>query len=125
MKDFVERRRATALGRVRPTYMNGRVTPADLSALFPTVLYDALAGGLAAFGRKIRGFDAPDALLTGLETRTSAPLRILRGENLTMLGTEDIYPGGEGAGYAGGITSAAVDGVKIALAIMAKFAPMA
>ena len=105
--------------------MNGRVTPADLSALFPTVLYDALAGGLAAFGRKIRGFDAPDALLTGLETRTSAPLRILRGENLTMLGTEDIYPGGEGAGYAGGITSAAVDGVKIALAIMAKFAPMA
>ena len=59
------------------------------------------------------------------ETRTSAPLRILRGENLTMLGTEDIYPGGEGAGYAGGITSAAVDGVKIALAIMAKFAPMA
>ena len=125
VKDFVERRRATALGRVRPTYMNGRVTPADLSALFPTVLYDALAGGLAAFGRKIRGFDAPDALLTGLETRTSAPLRILRGENLTMLGTEDIYPGGEGAGYAGGITSAAVDGVKIALAIMAKFAPMA
>ena len=98
---------------------------ADLSALFPTVLYDALAGGLAAFGQKIRGFDAPDALLTGLETRTSAPLRILRGENLTMLGTEDIYPGGEGAGYAGGITSAAVDGVKIALAIMAKFAPMA
>lgn len=125
VKDFVGRQRATALGRVRPTYMNGRVTPADLSALFPTVLYDALAGGLAAFGQKIRGFDAPDALLTGLETRTSAPLRILRGENLTMLGTEDIYPGGEGAGYAGGITSAAVDGVKIALAIMAKFAPMA
>ena len=125
VKDFIERRRATVLGRVRPTYMNGRVTPADLSALFSGTLYDALAGGLRAFGRKIRGFDAPDALLTGLETRTSAPLRILRGENLTMLGTDDIYPGGEGAGYAGGITSAAVDGVKIALAVMEKFAPMA
>ena len=124
VKDFFERRRATGFGRVRPTYMNGRVTPADLSALFSPLLYDALAGGLRAFGQRLCGFDAPDALLTAPETRTSAPLRILRGENLTMLGTEDIYPGGEGAGYAGGITSAAVDGVKIALAIMEKFAPL-
>lgn len=124
VRDFVERRRATALGRVQPTYMNGRVNYADLSALFPAPLYEALAGGLADFGKKLRGFDAPDALLTGLETRTSAPLRILRGDALTMCGTTDIYPGGEGAGYAGGITSAAVDGVKIALAIMARFAPL-
>ena len=90
-----------------------------------TILGAAVGVVRAFFPVRGRGAFVPDALLTGLETRTSAPLRILRGENLTMLGTEDIYPGGEGAGYAGGITSAAVDGVKIALAIMAKFAPMA
>ena len=123
VRDFLEKRRATALGGVRPTYMNGRVELADLSALFPAALGDTLALGITAFGKKLPGFDRPDALLTGLETRTSAPLRILRGESLTMRGTDDIYPGGEGAGYAGGITSAAADGVKIALAIMEKFAP--
>ena len=90
-----------------------------------TILGAAVGVVRAFFPVRGRSAFVPDALLTGLETRTSAPLRILRGENLTMLGTEDIYPGGEGAGYAGGITSAAVDGVKIALAIMAKFAPMA
>ena len=124
VRDFLADRACTALGRVEPTYMGGRVRGANLRALFPKTLGDTLADGLAAFGKKISGFDAPDALLSGVETRTSAPVRILRGEDLTIAGENDIYPGGEGAGYAGGITSAAVDGVKIAEKIIARFKPM-
>ena len=122
--DFLADRACTALGNVEPTYRGGRVRGANLRALFPKELGDTLAAGLADFGKKIRGFDAPTALLSGVETRTSAPLRILRDEELLMLGESDIYPGGEGAGYAGGITSAAVDGVKIAEKILARFKPM-
>lgn len=114
----------TGGGTVSPTYMGGKVREADLSALLPEVLVSSLRDGLLDFGRKIKGFDSPDAMLSGLETRTSAPLRILRDENLTMIGESDIYPGGEGAGYAGGITSAAVDGIKIAEKIMAVFKPL-
>lgn len=122
--DFLADRPFTKLGKVEPTYMGGRVRSANLRALFPKVLGDSLADGLSDFGRKIAGFDAPDALLSGVETRTSAPVRILRGEDLALAGENDIYPGGEGAGYAGGITSAAVDGIKIAEKIIAKFKPM-
>lgn len=111
-------------GKVVPTYMGGKVKEADLTALLPSELTDTLGAGLVDFGRKIKGFDSPSAILTGLETRTSAPLRILRAEDLTMLGESDIYPGGEGAGYAGGITSAAVDGIKIAEKIIGRFKPM-
>ena len=73
--------------------------------------------------KKISGFAAPDAVLTGVETRTSAPVRILRGDDLCAVGWDKIYPCGEGAGYAGGITSAALDGIRCALAIMKRFAP--
>lgn len=121
--DFLGGTFGAGYSRIRPTYMGGRVRTANLRALFPAALGDALAGGLCAFGKKLPGFDCPDALLTGVETRTSAPIRILRTDALTMPGTDDIYPGGEGAGYAGGITSAAVDGVKIALRIMERFRP--
>ncbi len=121
---FLESRTSTALGRVEPTYMNGRVRQANLRELFPKVLGDTLADGLISFDRKISGFAAKDALLSGVETRTSAPLRILRGEELLATGKDDIYPAGEGAGYAGGITSAAVDGIKIAEKIMARFRPV-
>ena len=121
--DFLENRTCKALGEIEPTYMDGRVQPANLRSLFPTELSDTLAAGLKAFGKKIRGFDRADALLTGAETRTSSPVRILRTEELTMEGTTDIYPGGEGAGYAGGITSAAADGLRIAEAIVGKFRP--
>ncbi|MBQ7661620.1 MAG: hypothetical protein IJS44_06150 [Clostridia bacterium] len=121
--DFLAGRDCKAIGDVCPTYMNGRVRPTDLRALFPAPLAETLCGGLRAFGKKIPGFDRADALLSGVETRTSAPVRILRTQALTMEGTDDIYPGGEGAGYAGGITSAAVDGLRIAEAIMAKFRP--
>ena len=111
-------------GKVVPTYMGGRVKEADLTALLPSELCGTLCAGLVDFGRKIKGFDSPSAMLTGLETRTSAPLRILRGEELTMLSEGDIYPGGEGAGYAGGITSAAVDGIRIAEKIISRFKPI-
>ena len=111
-------------GRVSPTYMGGKVKQADLKTLLPEELCDTLRAGIADFGRKIKGFDSPHAMLSGLETRTSAPLRILRTDDFTMTGENDIYPGGEGAGYAGGITSAAVDGIKIAEKIIGKYRPM-
>ncbi len=113
-----------ARGAVVPTYMGGKVREADLCTLLPQELTETLKAGLCDFGRKIKGFDAPHAMLSGVETRTSAPLRILRGEELTMIGESDIYPGGEGAGYAGGITSAGVDGIKIAERIIGRYKPM-
>ncbi|MBQ6893732.1 MAG: hypothetical protein IJN48_05950 [Clostridia bacterium] len=109
---------------VAPTYMGGKVKEADLDALLPKELTDTLKAGLSDFGKKIKGFDSPHAMLSGVETRTSAPLRILRGDDFTMIGESDIYPGGEGAGYAGGITSAAVDGIKIAEKIISRYKPM-
>lgn len=124
--DFLAERR-TALaepGRIMPTYMNGthhRVTPLD--GVLPDFVAASLRRSLPALGRRLRGFDAPDALLSGVETRTSAPLRILRGEDGQALAHPGVYPCGEGAGYAGGITSAAVDGLRTALAILARFAP--
>jgi len=100
---------------VKPTYMGGdNYRLADLSRLFPGYICNSLRGGITAFGRVLRGFDADHAILTGAETRTSAPMRILRNEELTAPGFINLYPCGEGAGYAGGITSAAVDGIKVA-----------
>jgi uncharacterized FAD-dependent dehydrogenase len=72
---------------------------------------------LPAFGRQIRHYDHPDAIMTGVETRTSSPIRITRGKDLQGLNVEGLYPGGEGAGYAGGILSAAIDGIKLAEAV--------
>ncbi len=107
--------------RISPTYRSGSVTPTDLNTILPSFVTDALKDGLAVFGKKLRGFDAPDALLTGVETRTSAPVRILRNEALTAPSSDRIYPCGEGAGYAGGIMSAALDGLKVAAAILEKY----
>ena len=78
---------------------------------------------MKAFGRQLRGFDREDAVLTGVETRTSAPLRLLRGENMQSASCAGLYPVGEGAGYAGGIVSAAIDGLKAAEAVVGKYAP--
>lgn len=112
------------LGRIKPTYMNGNVTMCDLSDLLPNFVSDMLKCGIDKFGRSIKGFNCPDAVLTGIETRTSAPLRILRGDDRRIAEVPyNVYPCGEGAGYAGGIMSAAVDGIKTARAIMARFAP--
>lgn len=122
--DFMEDMVKHEPSRVLPTYRNGEhVRVANLSQVLPHDVVTSLRYGLASFDKKIKGFAAPDAVLTAPETRTSAPVRILRGEDCTAVGHERIYPCGEGAGYAGGITSAAVDGLKIAQAIMAKYAP--
>ena len=111
-------------GRVQPTYMYGMKNRiVSLDTVLPDFVCASLRRSLPLMGRRLRGFDAPDALLSGVETRTSAPLRILRGENLQAIGHPFVYPAGEGAGYAGGITSAAVDGLRTALAILAAFAP--
>lgn len=107
---------------VDPSYPRG-VKEADLAALFPPQVSDLLRRSLPILGRKLAGFDAPGALLTGVETRTSSPVRMPRGDRLCSMGIDGLYPCGEGAGQAGGIMSAAVDGLRCALALMARFSP--
>ena len=111
-----------SIGRVVPSYSLG-VAAADFDALFPREITRMLRTGLRAFDRRLPGFAGEDAILTGVETRTSSPVRILRGDGLEALGVKGLYPCGEGAGYAGGIMSAAVDGVRAALRIIAQYAP--
>ena len=110
---------------VIPTYMDGKgITLADPSTYLPQIAVDMLKRGIVDFDRKIRGFATPTAILTGAETRTSAPLRIVR-DDATRLATgyDNLYPAGEGAGYAGGITSAAIDGIRTALSVMSRYKP--
>ncbi|MBQ8341427.1 MAG: hypothetical protein IJY22_03495 [Clostridia bacterium] len=121
--DFLNGFRGTEPGRVQPTYGGGRVRVADLRGVLPPFVCDTLAKGLVSFDKKLSGYAIPDGVLTGVETRTSSPLRILRTEARTALGEDLVYPTGEGAGYAGGITSAALDGLRTALALMERFAP--
>ena len=110
---------------VQPSYRNATAVKAtDLSAVFAPYVTEHLRYGLRSFDRKVHGFAAEHAILTGAETRTSSPVRILRGEDLCALGHSLIYPCGEGAGYAGGITSAAVDGLRVAIAMIRRFAPV-
>jgi uncharacterized protein len=106
----------------RTSYRPG-VTHADLSALYPSPVRDALRAGLRSFDRRMRGFVTDEALLIGVETRTSAPCRIVRGEDYQSPGIRGLYPAGEGAGYAGGIVSSAVDGLRVAEAICAELGP--
>jgi hypothetical protein len=111
--DFLAGRPSTMLGGVEPSYKPG-VTPTDLSLCLPGFAVDAIREALPAFGRQIRGFDMADAVMTGVETRTSSPLRIPRDATFQSLNTAGLYPAGEGAGYAGGIYSAGVDGIRVA-----------
>ncbi len=106
---------------VEPSYRPG-VEPASLSQCLPVQVVGALQEGIQLFDRKMRGFAHPDAILTGIETRTSAPLRIPRNQQRVSIGLEGIYPVGEGAGYAGGIMSAAVDGIETAEAVIGRYA---
>ena len=115
VKDFLARQASKALGSVELTYRPG-VTPTDLDRCLPDYVTDTLRGALPVFDRKLHGFAAPDSLLTGVETRSSSPVRILRGEDYQSA-VRGLYPCGEGAGYAGGITSAAVDGIRVAEAV--------
>lgn len=113
--DFLAGRASTALTGVRPTYRPG-VTPASLEDCLPTYVTETLRGALPLFDRKLHGFADGGALLTGVETRSSSPVRILRDEGFQSA-LRGLYPCGEGAGYAGGITSAAVDGIRVAEAV--------
>jgi uncharacterized FAD-dependent dehydrogenase len=114
--DLLAGRASTALGSVVPSYKPG-VHMTDLSECLPDFAITALREALPAFGREIPGYDHPDAVLTGVETRTSSPVRITRGDDFVSLNTAGLFPAGEGAGYAGGILSAAVDGIKVAEAV--------
>ncbi len=121
--DLLNGKKGTEFSRIVPTYRDAKVKCADFTNLFPPFVTEMLKAGLVNFGKKIRGYDTPDAPLTGVETRTSSPIRILRGDNLCAIGHDGIYPCGEGAGYAGGIVSAAVDGLRVASKIIEKYKP--
>ena len=116
VKDLLAGRPSTEFGAVIPSYQPG-VHLTDLSQCLPGFVVEALREALPAFGRQIPRYDDPDAVMTGVETRTSSPIRITRGKDFQSLNTPGLYPAGEGAGYAGGILSAAVDGIKAAEAV--------
>lgn len=118
--DFLKDNVSTKLGKVTPSYTPGYEFQ-DLRRCLPSYVIDALKEGFKDFDKKIKGFGDNDALLTGIETRTSSPLRIIRNENLQSISLQGLYPCGEGAGYAGGIISAAVDGLKAAESIIKKY----
>jgi len=114
--DFLAGRASDALGDVAPSYKPG-VRLTDLALCLPPFAVEAIREALPVFGRQIAGYDHPDAILTGVETRTSSPVRITRGADFQSLNTRALFPAGEGAGYAGGILSAAIDGIKVAEAV--------
>ena len=114
--DFIEGKASTDLGSVEPSYKPG-VHLTDLATALPDYAIEAIREALPAFDQQIKGFAMKDAVLTGVETRTSSPLRITRGDDFQSLNVKGLYPAGEGAGYAGGILSAGVDGIKVAEAV--------
>jgi hypothetical protein len=114
--DFIQARASTAFGTVMPSYKPG-VRLTDLAPSLPMYAIEAIREALPAFDRQIKGFAMNDAVLTGVETRTSSPLRITRGKDYQSLNVRGLYPAGEGAGYAGGIMSAGVDGIEVAEAV--------
>ncbi len=114
--DFLAKRPSSTLGSVQPSYTPG-VYLCDLSPALPQYAITAIREAIPAFDKKIKGFAMNDAVLTGVETRTSSPIRIKRNEHFQSLNIKGLYPAGEGAGYAGGILSAAVDGIKVAEAL--------
>ena len=120
--DFIAGIASTALGEVMPSYKPS-VRPTDLSTCLPDYAIEAIREALPAFDAQVRGFALADAVLTGVETRTSSPISIRRGEDFQSLNTRGLYPAGEGAGYAGGILSAAIDGIKVAEAVARGISP--
>ncbi len=114
--DFLAQVASTQLGSVEPSYKPG-VKLGDLASALPSYAIEAIREAIPAFGKKIKGFDMPDAVLTGVETRTSSPLKITRGDDFQSINVRGLFPAGEGASYAGGILSAGVDGIKVAEAV--------
>ena len=124
MGDFLEDKVKNTPSRIMPTYAGGkRTTVTKLGDVLPYFVTQRLKEGFVSFDRKIKGFAVTDAVLTGVETRTSAPVRIVRNGQMTAISNSFIYPCGEGAGYAGGIMSSAVDGIKTAIEIMKRYKP--
>lgn len=120
---FLAKKTGINLGRITPSFSNG-VTPVNFSQLLPTQITNMLRVGLQTFEKKIAGFSNADSIMTGIETRTSSPIRITRNEALQSINVAGMYPCGEGAGYAGGIMSAAVDGIRVAQVLIEKYAPI-
>lgn len=116
VQDFLENKKSTFIGNVKPTYLPG-VTLSNLNDILPDFVSTTLKEGIIYFNSKLSGFANPDSLLTGVETRSSSPIRIIR-NSLLQSNIENVYPCGEGAGYAGGIMSASVDGIKCAISIL-------
>ena len=120
-KAFRNNQTPDGFGRIKPSYKPS-VTPTDLNELFPEVITETLKDGIVKMGRRIKGFDDDDAVLTAVEARSSSPVRILRDkESFMSTNVVGLYPCGEGAGYAGGITSSAIDGIKCANALVSKY----
>lgn len=116
LEDFLKNKRSQHIGDVQPTYRPG-FTLSNLNEILPDFVSSTLKQGIQFFDTKLHGFANPDSILTGLETRSSSPVKILRNKNFVS-NVDGIYPCGEGAGYAGGIMSAAVDGIKCAIALL-------
>jgi uncharacterized FAD-dependent dehydrogenase len=121
MSDFLQRRPSAQLGKVVATYRPA-VMPTDLQTCLPAYVCETVRQAIPVFARRLQGFDLPDAVLTGVETRSSCPVRIKRGDDFQS-SVNGLYPAGEGGGYAGGIVSSAVDGIKVAEAIITRFSP--
>ncbi len=117
--DFLKGKISTEIGDIKPSYSRG-VKGVDFNQIFPSYVSNGLREGILDFDKKLKGFTRYDSVMTGIETRSSSPVRILRGENMEAVSIQNMYPAGEGAGYAGGITSSAVDGVMIAEKIIEK-----
>jgi uncharacterized FAD-dependent dehydrogenase len=114
--DFIANRSSVEFGSVLPSYKPG-VSLGNLDSSLPDYAIAAIREALPVFDRQIKGFAMHDAVLTGVETRTSSPIRIKRDETFQSMNTKGLFPAGEGAGYAGGIMSAAIDGIKVAEAV--------
>jgi uncharacterized FAD-dependent dehydrogenase len=114
--DFLAGRASTEPGSITPSYKPG-VRMTDLAGCLPGFVLEAFREAIPVFGRQIARYDHPDVVMTGVETRTSSPIRITRGADFRSRNVEGLYPAGEGAGYAGGILSAAIDGIKVAEAV--------
>ena len=120
VEDFINNTASVSFGKVKPTY-TPNVKYTNMRSSLPKFVGDAIEEAIKEFGKKIKGFNNKDAIFTGFETRSSSPVRILRKKESLMSNIDGIYPAGEGAGYAGGITSAAVDGIQVAEAIISKY----
>jgi len=122
LEDFLRGIPSKRLGSVKPSY-TGQIRLSDINLCLPEFITSPMKESISYFDSKIKGFGMADAILTGVETRTSSPVRIPRDENLEAVGVKGLYPTGEGAGYAGGIVSAAVDGLRVAEQIIRTYAP--